>query len=265
MRCPKCGTENGNGAKFCGKCGLNLAQQSGGQMGGYYMPPTSNNDKNGIFKMLIIASVIIVAIIAVVICVIFGISSSQEASIQQTAVAVTQTPVPTATPIPAATPLPTVPQQNPAPPPQQLPSGSSKTTVIGSMWVCNVKNSIYLRTNPSDNAGIITTIPLDAEVGYIDTVGSWCKISYGGSIGYSKSQYLTSSAPRNRIDVYGTITGVAHSVYLRQNATADESPSNIICEIPVGASVFVYRNYGNYVEVSYDGYVGYITSKYVTY
>ena len=150
-----------------------------------------------------------------------------------------------------------------------LPAGSSATQVKYPMWVCNVQNSIYLRTNPSEAAPVITTIPLNTKVYYIDTCGSWYKISYNGQMGYSKVQYLTASEPYtpsynpSYSSSYRTVTGVKHSVYLRVRAIADTSQSNIICEVPLGATVRYLGTVGDYTKVSYSGYTGYISSQYL--
>lgn len=61
------------------------------------------------------------------------------------------------------------------------------------MTVVNVKHSIYLRSTPSEasDSNIITEIPLGATVTYLGTPNStFYKISYGGTVGYSKQIYL---------------------------------------------------------------------------
>jgi len=153
----------------------------------------------------------------------------------------------------------------PAPAPKSLPAGSNATAVQYSMYVFNVENAIYLRTAPADEADIIMTIPLGAQVGYIDTVGSWYKISYNGKMGYSKAKYLTTSAPKPRASSSSTrtISGVEHSVYLRKSPTEDTSSANVILEIPKGATVEYLGSSGNYGQVRYGGYVGYVLSKYL--
>jgi hypothetical protein len=58
--------------------------------------------------------------------------------------------------------------------------------------VCNVKNSIYLRSEPRENSNnIICEIPLGDIVCYLGNAGNgFYKISYNGYVGYSKSAYL---------------------------------------------------------------------------
>ena len=146
-----------------------------------------------------------------------------------------------------------------------LPPGSNATDVKYAMWVCNVENAIYLRTHPSEEAGIITTIPVGTEVYYIDSCGpDWCKISYNGQMGYSKSKYLTASQPYvSSYSSYMTVTGVNVSAYLRRRPDSDTSSSNIICEVPLGAKVYYVDTVGEYRKVRYNGSTGYILSKYL--
>ncbi|MBQ3021779.1 MAG: SH3 domain-containing protein [Clostridia bacterium] len=61
-----------------------------------------------------------------------------------------------------------------------------------TMYVANVKNSVYLRSEPIENeSNIITTIPVGSTVRYLGNGGNgFYKISYGGYTGYSKSAYL---------------------------------------------------------------------------
>lgn len=60
------------------------------------------------------------------------------------------------------------------------------------MTVVNVKHSIYLRSTPYETSGnIIMEIPVGSTVTYLGTPnGTFYQISYGGTVGYSKQEYL---------------------------------------------------------------------------
>ncbi len=155
---------------------------------------------------------------------------------------------------------------NQAPSNPQYPS-SSLTAIVDTMYVTNVKNSIYLREGGSDNAGIITTIPLGASVGYIADLGNgFYKVSYNGQMGYSKAQYLTTRSPYSSYydgNTYMRVTGVKNSIYLRRTPSAQ---SDNICEIPVGARVvYISRYNDSFYKISYGGSVGYATAQYLTF
>lgn len=155
--------------------------------------------------------------------------------------------------------------QPPAPPqqPVQHATGSSDVSVKSTMYVCNVANAIYLRKYAEENSENYCTIPVGTAVGFIENVSNgFYKIKYNGQIGYAKAEYLSYSNPNvsssGRTIMH--IQGVANSVYLR---TTPSEPSEYICEIPVGAAVEYLGTYNGYDKVSYNGRVGYVTSRYV--
>lgn len=155
--------------------------------------------------------------------------------------------------------------QRPVPQNNQYPV-SSLTAVIDTMYVANVQDSIYLRTAASENASIITTIPLGAAVGFITDMGNgFYKISYNGQMGYSKAMYLRygTSSYRSPNSSYMRVTGVKYSIYLRE--TPSQNSVNI-CEIPVGSRVEYLGSYNNtYYKIRYNGITGYATAAYLTF
>lgn len=147
-------------------------------------------------------------------------------------------------------------------PPQIFSAQSGNTTISGYRYVSNVKDSIYLRSAPYENSGnIICTIPLGTQVGFIEYADStFSKISYNGTIGYAKSEYLSYGS----VKAYDTMTvcNVAHSIYLR--STPKEESGNIICEIPVGSTVSYIENANStFYKISWNGYVGYSKKEYL--
>ena len=143
----------------------------------------------------------------------------------------------------------------------------SDNTVKKYMYVANVKNSIYLRSEPKEEqSNILFTIPLGEQVGYIETAnGAFSKISYNGTIGYAKTCYLSDSAPyygQTSGSSYMTVCNVKYAIYLRSQPY--ENPNNIICEIPVGSTVeFLENTNGTFYKISWNGNVGYAKSIYL--
>lgn len=158
----------------------------------------------------------------------------------------------------------TQPQQNT---PQYPSASSGDTSVKYSMYVVNVKNSIYLRSAPVENSSnIICEIPLGAEVGFIEnTNGTFFKIYYQGKYGYSKAEYLSSvpySVHADPSGDYMTVCNVKTSIYLRSAPV--ENSSNIICEIPVNSTVeFIENANGTFYKIRWNGQVGYAKSEYL--
>lgn len=150
-----------------------------------------------------------------------------------------------------------------------MPNTSANTTISSYMYVANVKNSIYFRSAPVENdSNIICEIPLGTMVGFIERYDNvFSKISYNGSIGYAKSQYLSSSqsSPKTYSSDTMTVVNVKHSIYLR-STPSEASDSNIIMEIPLGATVtYLGTPNGTFYKISYGGTVGYSKQIYLAF
>lgn len=139
------------------------------------------------------------------------------------------------------------------------------TTVAYYVYVANVKNSIYLRQDPSENqSNIICTIPLGTRIGFIESAGAtFSKVAYNGKYGYVKTEYLSTYAPSSAATSTSmTVCNVKTSIYLRSNPTEDNN--NIICEIPVGSRVeYVNSGNGTFYKIKWNGYTGYSKSMYL--
>ncbi len=146
----------------------------------------------------------------------------------------------------------------------EKPYVSANNTVSYYVYVANVKNSIYFRSAPSENdSNIITEIPLGTQVGFIENTDSvFAKISYNGQIGYAKREYL-SSVRQSRSTM--TVVNVDYAIYLR-STPSDSSDSNIIMEIPVGATVsYIGTPNNTFYEISYNGTTGYAKQIYLSF
>ena len=140
-------------------------------------------------------------------------------------------------------------------------------TVSSYMDVANVKYSIYFRSAPAEvDSNIICEIPLGTQVGFIEnTDGVFAKISYNGQIGYAKREYLSGSKPYSASSSGSTMTvvNVQYAIYLR-STPSESSDSNIIMEIPVGATVTYLGTPDNtFYKISYGGNVGYSKQMYL--
>lgn len=151
-----------------------------------------------------------------------------------------------------------------------MPNISSNTTISSYMYVANVKYSIYFRSEPRENSGnIICEIPLGTMVGFIERADNvFSKINYNGSIGYVKTEYLSTIAPGISYSSVGstmTVVNVAYAIYLR-SSPSESSDSNIIAEIPVGATVTYLGTPDNtFYKISYGGMVGYSKQIYLSF
>jgi len=144
------------------------------------------------------------------------------------------------------------------------------------MYVANVADSIYLRSEPEEKSkNIITTIPLGAQVVWIcDETPIFSKVSYGGNTGYVKRDYLsttqhqtqhtyTAYTTNTKIDKYVYVSNVKNSIYLR--STIEETPNNIITTIPLGTEVgFIEYASNDFSKINYNGIIGYAKTMYLS-
>lgn len=143
------------------------------------------------------------------------------------------------------------------------------TTVSGYRYVSNVRDSIYLRSEPveSSDANIICTIPLGTQVGFIEISNDvFSKINYNGTIGYSKTQYLSTeyTASNTTVVGYRYVVNVENSIYIR-STPSEANNSNILGTIPLGTQVgFIEQTNSTFSKIAYNGMVGYAKNIYLS-
>lgn len=164
----------------------------------------------------------------------------------------------------------------PTPPPVEEKAPEVEPT---SMYVANVKNSIYFRSEPVENdSNIKCEIPVGTAVAFLEnTTNVFAKISYNGEEGYVKREYLSATPPAaqpaqpapsassGNTNVIGTkyVANVKTSIYFRTEPS--ENSSNIICEIPLHTAVgYIERTNGTFSKIYYNGRYGYVKTQYLS-
>ncbi len=158
-------------------------------------------------------------------------------------------------------------QQADIPAPSVQPSDVNPVT----MYIANVENSVYFRSEPKEvDSNIMTTIAVGTAVTFLKNEGNtFAKIQYNGQTGYVKRDYLSQSIPKkkdtvvvdNSIKYYLYVVNVPNSVYLRKGPSSN---SGHYTTIPLGEMVgFIEKSNSTYSKVSYNGQIGYVTSKYL--
>jgi uncharacterized protein YraI len=64
-----------------------------------------------------------------------------------------------------------------------------------------VSNDLNLRAGPGTGYGVVAVMPAGSTVDTIGCTGNWCRVSYGGVVGYASASYLDgrgayAAAPR---------------------------------------------------------------------
>lgn len=92
------------------------------------------------------------------------------------------------------------------------------------------KNNLNLRNGPNTSYHTIVTIPRGSKVSYISESNGWCKVSYGGQIGWCSRKYLSntkqnSNNKNNSIQLINKIVVVKnrHKIYCYNNGNLIKS------------------------------------------
>lgn len=122
-----------------------------------------------------------------------------------------------------------------------------------------VTGNLNMRTGPGTSYPVILVIPKGAEVGVLDTSGSWYKVSYGGKTGYASSSYLTASpsAPSQE----GSIRYTTADLNLR---TGPSTAYPIIVSMPKGSQVTILDTKNAWPRVRYGTKEGYASPSYLS-
>lgn len=122
--------------------------------------------------------------------------------------------------------------------------------------------SVNMRKGPSTDYAKITTLSKGAKVEKLDSSSGWYKVKHGSTTGWVCAKYLTSSSKG------GTITMKGGKSYLR---TGPGLNYKALTTIPQGASAkYTETAYDNrkpavlWYKVKYNGYTGWVSSKYTT-
>ena len=132
-------------------------------------------------------------------------------------------------------------------------------------------SALNLRSQPSLSASVLLVIPAGAQVGYLeDEQNGFTNVSYAGSIGWAKSEYLSPAGSGgdgggwqgnpNNVPYHGQAITTS-AVNMRNGAGMNYGVKLVI---PQGASVDVYDSYEYYFWlVSYQGEFGWVHTDYL--
>ena len=136
-----------------------------------------------------------------------------------------------------------------------LISGLSPFTLAAG--VSQTTGRVNLRTGPSTNSAIIRVVEAGTSVEMLEYApAGWSKVSVGGTVGYIKSEYLTSPA-----DVVPAVYRTTAGVNFRSGPSTE---SAIITTIFSGTNVEVTEfNATGWSKVRYNNTLGYIKSEYL--
>ncbi len=251
MKCPNCGSEQVNDARFCGECGQDLTNQMQNE---FVNTVNEGRRREKLYIAIIIIMAFIVGIAIAMIALTGKNSESSQGGIGATETTVEDTQ--SSTEAPAQEPIVVIVTQAP-----------TYDVAVSTMYVVNCDEWISLRKAPDSSASRITTIPLGASVSFIETSSNgFYKISYNGNTGYALAQYLSNEPPRAGVNhpapvVTMRVVNCDEWISLRETASTS---SKALKTIPLGKSVEYISDVGNgFYKVRYNGVVGYALAQYL--
>ena len=132
------------------------------------------------------------------------------------------------------------------------------TNTEGGLYVVNCEEYISLRTYPSTEAPVLTTIPLGDMVYVLDdSVGTdtFAHVNYRGKNGYALYSYLSPHATLYKV------INCRQSISLRSDPSTSATAMR---QIPLGQYVRFVRDVSNgFYYVYYEGMLGYALADYL--
>lgn len=108
----------------------------------------------------------------------------------------------------------------------------SASALIGPQYVSTSNGKgLYLRSGPSKNDEILTTIPYGARVDSCEYYNSaWSEVSYNGYYGYCMSRYLSSTKPSSKptptaTPTHSSSSGISYKNFVKSDYYVTVRPS----------------------------------------
>lgn len=121
--------------------------------------------------------------------------------------------------------------------------------------------TVNVRSSDSEQADKLGKVSGGTRVEVLEIrVNGWTKIMYEGKDGYIKSEYLQMEESAGGVEAVGTVTATA-AVNVR---SAANETANRLGVLPMGESLDLLGNEGDWCKVRYNGQVGYVKAEFVT-
>ncbi|MED3829780.1 LysM peptidoglycan-binding domain-containing protein [Priestia megaterium] len=147
------------------------------------------------------------------------------------------------------------------------PSTPTTPTTPSKVYATVAATSLNLRTSP--NGSVITTMPQGAKVEILQTSNGWNQVKYGNYTGWASISYLklvvngdstpttpTTPPPTTTVN-YAYVTASALNMRTSPNGS-------VVTVLPNGAKVQVISTSGNWSNVKYGSYSGWVSSDYLS-
>lgn len=130
-------------------------------------------------------------------------------------------------------------------------------------------DQVNMRRSASSTATVLERLDKGASIEVLGASGNYYKISYNNRTGYVLKQYVdldSAVTPEPTIEVVETATGYPYETTTKDSVNLREkksTKSDLIRQIPAGATISVLAVSGSYAQVEYNGKTGYCVKDYI--
>ncbi len=143
-------------------------------------------------------------------------------------------------------------------------SGSAGSSLSGSKYayVSNPRSGdkLRLRASASKSSKSLGSYANGTKVTLVETGAQWCKVKVDGKTGYMMTEFLalknTSGVPGKRVDH-------PDGTYVNLRRSASQS-SGVLTRVPHGENVTVLSPGKYWTKIRYEGYTGYMMTKFLS-
>lgn len=124
---------------------------------------------------------------------------------------------------------------------------------------------LNLRAAASESAEILTEMPLNALLIVVSKGTTFSAVRYHGVCGYAMNSYLTAAVSDEEMEdasLQAVVATESGSLNLRENASTS---ATILTSIPKDTVIKVLEKSSEWCKVTYNGYVGYVKSEYLSF
>ena len=127
-------------------------------------------------------------------------------------------------------------------------------------------DAVRLRKSPSASGTVLANLSSGTDVEVLGKEGNYYKVIANGTTGYIQKDYVSTDASVMTTPEVETVTGYPYDTVTKDslNLRAQKNvKSDLLKQIPAGATVTVKAVSGTWAEVTYQGIDGYVKNEFL--
>lgn len=133
-----------------------------------------------------------------------------------------------------------------------------------NIGIANVESNLNVREGAGEDSELVGKLPRNAGCEILGVEGDWSQIQSGEVTGYVKSEFLITGDDARAYaqdNASSVATCTADTLRVRQEPSTE---SEILALMPNGEEVEVMEDLGDWLKVTVDSEVGYVSAEYVS-